>query len=80
MARLLRLSDWAKEEFGDNPPAYSTLLTYAKNKMIYPPPRKAGRSWWVDKGARFTGLICQPETKKSDDPRLLRILSDGKAT
>ncbi|MFV9075507.1 excisionase [Serratia fonticola] len=80
MARLQRITDWAKDEFGDNHPSYSTLLLYAKNKMIYPPPQKAGRAWWVEKGARFIGLICQPEMKKSDDPRLLRILSDGKTT
>ncbi|HHQ4306231.1 TPA: excisionase [Serratia fonticola] len=80
MARTQILKEWAIDEFGEeNCPSYSTLLLYAKNKMIYPPPQKAGRYWRVEKGARFTGLICQPEMKKSDDPRLLRILSDGKA-
>ncbi|WP_431222660.1 excisionase [Serratia sp. L9] len=68
MVRLQRITDWAKDEFGDNHPSYSTLLLYAKNKMIYPPPQKAGRAWWVEKGARLTGLICQSEMKKATIP------------
>lgn len=81
MARTQLLRDWAIEEFGENKmPSYATLLSYAKNKMIYPPPKKAGRYWRVEKGARFIGLTCKPVTKKNDDSRLLRILNDGQAS
>lgn len=81
MARTQLLMDWAIDEFGeDTMPSYATLLSYAKNKMIYPPPRKAGRYWRVEKGARFIGPTSKPITKKNDDPRLLRILNDGQAS
>ncbi|MBW5823314.1 excisionase [Yersinia enterocolitica] len=81
MARTQLLRDWAIEEFGEKEcPSYITLLSYAKNKMIYPPPQKAGCYWRVDKGARFVGVIAQPVITPKDDPRLLRILSDGSPT
>ena len=81
MARTQLLKDWAIEEFGEETcPSYDTLLLYAKNKMIYPPPQKAGRYWRIEKGARYIGLSCKPVTKKNDVPRLLRILNNGKAT
>lgn len=81
MAQTQLLKDWAIEEFGEETcPSYDTLLLYAKNKMIYPPPQKSGRYWRVEKGARYIGLSCKPVTKKNDDPRLLRILNNGKAT
>lgn len=36
MARTQLLRDWAIEEFGEKEcPSYITLLSYAKNKMIY---------------------------------------------
>lgn len=44
MARMQRIKDWANDEFGENPPSYATLLSYAKNKMIFPYPKKAGRT------------------------------------
>lgn len=81
MARTQLLMDWAIEEFGkEDCPSYTTILSYAKNKMIYPPPQKAGRFWRVEKGARYIGISCQPVTRNNDDPRLLRILNDGQAS
>lgn len=53
MARTQLLMDWAIEEFGeDDCPSYATILHYAKNNMIDPPAKKAGRYWRVDKGAK----------------------------
>ncbi|WP_041867087.1 excisionase [Sodalis glossinidius] len=80
MARMQRIKDWANDEFGENPPSYATLLFYAKNKMIFPHPKKAGRTWWVEKTARFVGISNKPIIKKDDDDRLKRILSDGTST
>lgn len=81
MSRTQLLKEWAIEEFGsEDCPSYTTILSYAKNNMIHPPAKKAGRYWRVDKGARYIGLSCKPVTKKNDDPRLLRILNDGQAS
>nr|WP_314522474.1 excisionase [uncultured Lelliottia sp.] len=77
MARRILLAEWAKEEFGEPVPCPATLNKYAKNGMIYPPPIKAGRSWRVDKDARFVGITVKPVIKKSDSDILKRILEDG---
>ena len=77
MARLVLLSVWAEEEFGDPVPTPSMLSKYAKNGMIYPPAQKVGRSWRVEKTARFVGMATTPEIKKQDHPLLRRILEDG---
>lgn len=80
MSRTMKLSDWAKEEFDEPIPSYPTLIKFAKNGMILPPPFKAGRYWRVDRTARFVGMSARPVVKKDDDPRLKRILEDGATT
>lgn len=80
MSRKIKLVDWAKEEFDDPVPSGASLIKYAKNGMIFPAPVKAGRCWRVDRNARFVGMSVKPVMKKSDDPRLKRILEDGETT
>ncbi|WP_134706256.1 excisionase [Rahnella sp. CJA17(1/100)] len=69
MARLIPLYEWAIEEFGDFAPSKVTLSRYAKFGMIYPPAVKMGRSWMVEKDARFVGLI-NSLTSPTIDPTL----------
>ncbi|ENF3262522.1 excisionase, partial [Escherichia coli] len=45
MARLILLTEWAKEEFSDPVPTPGTLSKYAKAGMIFPLPKKVGRHW-----------------------------------
>ncbi|CNF17558.1 putative excisionase [Yersinia rohdei] len=80
MARTQTLTTWAMEEFEEPVPSYPTLIKYAKSGMISPPPMKAGKCWRVDKTARFIGVTVKPVIKKTDDPRLKRIMEDGQAT
>ncbi|MGP9437411.1 excisionase [Ewingella sp. AOP8-B2-18] len=75
MARLITLYEWAIEEFGNSAPGKATLSNYAKRGMIYPPALKVGRSWMVEKDARYVG-ITKPLIRPSDSPLLKRILSD----
>ncbi|EEC8936121.1 excisionase, partial [Escherichia coli] len=42
MARLILLTEWAKEEFSEPVPTPSTLSKYAKAGMIFPLPKKVG--------------------------------------
>lgn len=76
MARLILLQEWASDEFGDSAPGKATLNKYAKNGMIYPLPLKVGRSWMVEKTARYVGAI-EPLIRTDDSPLLKKILSDG---
>ncbi|EGD9303980.1 excisionase [Escherichia coli] len=73
MARLILLTEWAKEEFSEP----STLSKYAKAGMIFPLPKKVGRRWRVDPQARFVGMVNKPEVIATDHPALKRILEDG---
>ncbi|EOI6865229.1 excisionase [Yersinia alsatica] len=80
MARTQTLTAWANEEFDEPVPSYPTLIKYAKNGMISPPPMKAGKCWRVEKTARFIGITVKPVLKKDDDPRLRRIMEDGQTS
>ncbi|MBU9823903.1 excisionase [Rahnella perminowiae] len=84
MARLIPLYEWAIEEFGDHAPCKVTLSRYAKFGMIYPPALKVGRSWMVEKDARFVGLsepLIRPTINPALSPAanlvLKKILMDG---
>ena len=77
MARLILLTEWAKEEFSEPVPTPSTLSKYAKAGMIFPLPKKVGRRWRVDPQARFVGMVNKPQVIATDHPALKRILEDG---
>ncbi len=38
MSRMIKLSTWAEEEYGNPIPGSATLSKYARNGMIFPPP------------------------------------------
>ncbi|WP_313188816.1 excisionase [Pantoea sp.] len=77
MARMIKLTAWAAEEFGEPVPGIATLSKYAKNGMIFPLPVKVGNCWRVDRSARFTGTQGKPAVYTDDNPVLKRILEDG---
>lgn len=84
MARLIPLYEWAIEEFGDAAPGKATLCRYAKFGMIYPPALKVGRSWMVEKDARFVGLskplislATNPKLSPAANLLLKKVMMDG---
>lgn len=80
MIQLLTLEEWAAEKYRSNPPATSTLQRYAKQNLFSPPAMKQGRTWRVREDAEIVGELAKPEIRKSDSPKLQRILADGCAT
>lgn len=76
-ARTLKLEEWGLLEFGDACPSVRTLRAYAKAKMMAPPAIKVGRSWVIDRDARFVGLLASYQLKPTANPRLRRIIEDG---
>lgn len=45
------LTDWAAKHYSP-PPSIFTLRRWAKAGEIYPPPEKAGKSYYVDENAQ----------------------------
>lgn len=80
MSRMIKLSTWAEEEFGNPIPGSATLSKYARNGMIFPRPVKVGNIWRVERSARFVGQQSSPEIRQSDNVKLKRILEDGQTT
>lgn len=77
MIQMLTLEEWATEKYRSNPPSVSTLRRYAKQNLFSPPAMKHGRLWRVREDAEIVGELTMPIIKKSDSPKLLRILNDG---
>ena len=77
MIQMLTLKEWAAEKYRSNPPATNTLRLYAKQNRFSPPAMKHGRSWRVREDAEIVGELAKPEIRKSDSPKLQRILADG---
>jgi len=80
MIQMLTLEEWAAEKYRSHPPTMNTLRRYAKQNMFSPPAMKQGRLWRVREDAEIVGELARPEIKKSDSPKLLRILTDGCTT
>lgn len=80
MIQMMTLEEWAAEKYRSNPPALNTLRRYAKQNLFSPPAKKEGRLWRVREDAEIVGDLAKPEIRKSDSPRLLRILTDGCST
>lgn len=80
MHQYLTLDEWAEDRYRSNPPGINTLRRYAKNGYFYPPARKEGRLWRVREDADLVWEKSQPVIKPNDDPRLMRILTDGSST
>lgn len=77
MPRMISLSEWAQNEFGDLRPGSQTLARYARARMIVPPAVKVGRHWLVDKEARFVGELARPILPPNAHPKLKGIIEDG---
>ena len=77
MIQMLTLEEWATDKYRSNPPSVSTLRRYAKKNLFCPPAMKQGRLWRVREDAELVGALAAPVIKKSDSPKLQRILSDG---
>lgn len=80
MIQMLTLEEWAADKYRSNPPSVSTLRRYAKQNLFSPPAMKQGRLWRVREDAELVGELAAPVIKKSDSPKLLRILSDGSSS
>ncbi|EFX27088.1 Excisionase [Escherichia coli O55:H7 str. USDA 5905] len=55
MARLILLTEWAKEEFSEPVPTPSTLSKYAKAGMIFPLPKKS----WKTLASGSASSLCR---------------------
>ena len=77
MIQMLTLEEWATDKYRSNPPSVSKLRRYAKQNLFSPPAMKQGRLWRVREDAELVGELAAPVIKKSDSPKLQRILSDG---
>lgn len=77
MLQMLTLEEWAADKYRSNPPSVSTLRRYAKQNLFSPPAMKQGRLWRVREDAELVGELATPIIKKTDSPKLLRILCDG---
>ncbi|QZN97773.1 excisionase [Symbiopectobacterium purcellii] len=78
MSRMISLTEWAQAEFGQMTPSERLLKKYAKGKMIAPPAVRVGRLWMVDREARFVGILAEPQLPTNANPKLKRIITDGR--
>jgi len=58
MPRLIPLSDWAVEVFGEHKPHSSTLLRWVHDGRIKPQPKKIGRTYFVEPKAEYVEAEC----------------------
>jgi hypothetical protein len=63
MAAKVTLETWARLQF-DPPPCRETLRRWARSLRIYPEPEKIGRTYYVDRNARYVHPR-RPETLSS---------------
>ncbi|BAO92011.1 excisionase [Caballeronia cordobensis] len=53
MPRLIPLSDWAVEVFGEHKPHVNTLHRWVHDGRIRPQPKKVGNRFFVDPKAEY---------------------------
>jgi hypothetical protein len=58
MPRLIPVSDWAIEVFGDHKPHHSTLMRWIHDGKIKPQPKKIGRTYFVAPSAEYVEAEC----------------------
>ncbi|MDF3116323.1 hypothetical protein KPA94_23105 [Burkholderia semiarida] len=51
--KLIPLSVWVEQTFGEYAPAKNTVLRWVKNGLIHPAPKKLGRSYYVSPDAEY---------------------------
>ena len=59
-AQFLTLDRWATEVYGEAAPKRRTLIRWAKQALIQPPPQKHGKCYFVVPWARY-GTANEPE-------------------
>jgi len=55
--KLLTLQDWARATYGDAAPSLLTLRKWARSGNIMPPPRKHGRTYYVQPDAEYVSYF-----------------------
>lgn len=59
MPRLITLSEWSRQTFGDHKPHRATLSRWISNGLIQPYPKKIGRTYFVQPDAEYVDRISQ---------------------
>ncbi|EMN5130202.1 hypothetical protein RVV79_003318 [Burkholderia contaminans] len=57
--KLIPLSEWADEMFGEHAPHRHTLRNWVNNGKIRPVPIKVGRSYFVTPDARYVDPVAE---------------------
>lgn len=50
---LLTLTEWATRRYGDAAPSLATLRRWAREALIFPVPKKHGRTYFVQPDAQY---------------------------
>jgi hypothetical protein len=58
VVKLIPVSSWAAETFGDHCPHRNTLLNWIRNGKITPTPKKIGRSYFCEPTACYQDPIA----------------------
>lgn len=79
-AKLIPLSVWAAQHYGDAAPCIHTLRRWARDHRITPAPRKHGRAYFVCPDARYIDPKNPEPTNFPQSPArggLMRRLTNG---
>jgi hypothetical protein len=52
-AKWIRLREWVKATFGDDPPHINTIRNWIRDGKISPPPKKHGRDYYFRPDAEY---------------------------
>jgi len=77
MAKLITLQAWAESIYGEASPSLFTLRKWARNRNIVPPPRKHGRTYYVQPDAEYVSYVGG-RLQLIDRIRVNRHTGDGK--
>lgn len=75
MQKMLTLEEWAAATY-ETPPNIHTLRRWARERKIYPPPQKHGKTYRVVPGAQYQDpttpvrSLPSPQTAARGRPRL----------
>lgn len=53
MSKLISLTEWAAQVYGESSPGIDTLRRWARESKISPLPKKHGRTYFVDPNAQY---------------------------
>lgn len=52
---MITLAKWAVLQYGEDAPTIQTLRRWCRDAKIFPIPEKHGRTYYVEKSARYVG-------------------------